>query len=201
MKFSLKKLEHYGIRGTAQKWFHSYLSNRDQFVLYGKQNSNIEKIKCGVPQGSILGPLLFIIYINDIYKSSLRGNFILFADDTNVLYHGSNLKEVEKITNEELEKIQNWLNSNKLFLNVNKTKFLLFHPKLSNEDTKIDISINQSKIERVHDIKFLGVHLDDKLNWKQHINEKAKQISKTTGVLNKIKHTLPKHICKTIYNT
>ena len=112
---------HYGVRGIALDWLRNYLTNRYQFVNLTGSNlnnssnkSDYKEIRCGVPQGSILGPLLFIIYINDIYKCSKFGHFILFADDANALFSGKNIKELETLTNKELEKINYWLISNKL---------------------------------------------------------------------------------------
>ena len=179
------KLAHYGIRGLALDWFKSYLTNRTQYVKYKNCNSQRNIIKCGVPQGSILGPLLSIIYINDIYLISIKGNFITFADDTNVFYAGKNLNDLTISVNEELDKIYNWLSANKLFLNINKTKYLIFHTQSRTQTLKvstINIKIKNIKLERVECIKFLGVYRNDKLNWKEHLNKKAYQISKVIGL-------------------
>ena len=133
----LKKLKYYGIRGLPLKWFESYLLNRTQCVSIGNIKSDIDMIKCGVPQGSILGPLLFLIYINDITKSSNILNFLLFADDTclSFSYDESN-HETEQLLNQEMQKISIWLATNKLTLNVGgQVKlFNLLHRK--KEETK-----------------------------------------------------------------
>ena len=124
----LHKLNHYGIRGVVNDWFSSYLSGRVQTTQMGSYISQKEKTLCGVPQGSVLGPLLFLIYINDIYNASDKLAFYLFADDTNLLFADRNLKSLEIVVNEELMNVYDWLTSNKLSLNVKKTNFVIFHP-------------------------------------------------------------------------
>ena len=105
----LLKLEHYGIRGVAYSWFKSYLSDRKQFVSLNGVESNLKNISCGVPQGSVLGPLLFLLYINDLPNISSKLKFFLFADDTNIYFESKNLKNIEKIINFELKKFYEWL--------------------------------------------------------------------------------------------
>ena len=124
----LHKLSHYGIRGVFNKWFCSYLNERTQITQVGSHISKREKTSCGVPQGSVFGPLLFLIYINDIYKPSNTLGFYLFADDTNLLYAAGNLKSLESVVNVELLNVCDWLSANKLSLNIKKTNFVTFHP-------------------------------------------------------------------------
>ena len=114
----LCKLHHYGIRGVINDWFSSYLSDRTQTTQIGSDISSKDKILFGVPQSSVLGPLLFLIYINDIYQASHKLNFYLFADDTNLLYADKNLRSLESVVNAELIKVCEWLNANKLSLNT-----------------------------------------------------------------------------------
>ena len=125
----LEKLCHYGIRGHALDWFISYLSNRKQFVAYNGAVSSTKTITCGVPQGSILGPLLLLIYINDLYNVCLESVAILFADDTNLFYSGSHIETLVRSINDELSNISTWLKANKLSLNVYKTYYMIFHRK------------------------------------------------------------------------
>ena len=127
-KILLDKLEHYGIRGNLLNWFHSYLTDRKQFVSINGQNSDLMDITCGVPQGSVLGPLLFLLYINDLPNISKILNFYLFADDTNIYYESKSLNEIEKTVNKELDKLYLWLNVNRLSLNLDKTNYIIFHP-------------------------------------------------------------------------
>ena len=123
----LKKLEHYGIRGVALDWFCSYLSNRKQYVSVNGHISETLQIRCGVPQGSVLGPLLFLIYINDLPSVSKCLPFCLFADDTNIYFEASDLFTLQKVVNRELRHVKKWLDANKLALNVDKTNFIIFH--------------------------------------------------------------------------
>ena len=112
------KLEHYGIRDSALRWFASYLNKRKQFVSINGVNSELRELSCGVPQGSILGPLLFLIYINDLPNISNKLDIFLFADDTNIYYENESFKELEKIVNKELKNLYLWLSINRLALNI-----------------------------------------------------------------------------------
>ena len=125
----LSKLWHYGVRGQAHTWLTSYLANRTQFVCFNGANSSYDDITCGVPQGSILGPLLFLIYVNDMADVSDKLFTMLFADDTNTFLTGKNVDVLIKTMNEELKKLVDWMYSNKLSLNINKTHFLIFRSK------------------------------------------------------------------------
>ena len=125
-KILLHKLDHYGFRGVINKWFSSYLEGRTQTTQIGSFISKRKNTTCGVPQGSVLGPLLFLIYVNDIQESSDKLKFFLFADDTNAVYADKNLKSLESTVNQELCKLFDWLTANKLTLNIKKNKFCHF---------------------------------------------------------------------------
>ena len=124
----LNKLNHYGFRGIINDWFSSYLKNRTQTTQVGQHISDKVIITCGVPQGSVLGPLLFLLYVNDIHKCSKKLRFYLFADDTNILYADKNVKALETTINVELQKLYVWLTANRLTLNTKKSKFIVFIP-------------------------------------------------------------------------
>ena len=201
----LHKLRHYGIKGSALSWFKSYLSNRYQYVEINGIKSNTQCLRTGVPQGSVLGPLLFIIYMNDIPNSSSMLKFILFADDTSLLdtinlsISPNDNDSLIQSLNTELSKIYDWLAVNKLSLNISKTKFMIFHHPNKLIPQNLQIKINETFIERVSEFCFLGLVLNENLNWKTHVDKISNKISKYTGILNRLKHFLPKNILRTLY--
>ena len=185
----LSKLTHYGIRGIALEWFRNYLQKRKQYVSLNGHCSVMKEITCGVPQGSILGPLLFIIYINDFHRSSDILSFILFADDSNVFLSNKNPHTLVQIINSELTKLTQWIRANKLSLNLQKTKYMLFSNTI--ESLPSDIIFDDTPLECVSEIKFLGVTVDNKLTWKPHILNICKTLSRNIGIINKLKHSFP----------
>ena len=193
----LVKLSHYGVRGKALEWFRNYLSNRKQFVQIDNHNSELRPISCGVPQGSILGPLLFIIYINDFYKSSDVLSFILFADDSNLFYSHANPITLFSTVNLELKRVVEWVKANKLSLNILKTNFMIFSNTLRHLPG--DILLDNTPLNRVTSTKFLGLMIDDKLKWNIHIQNISKTVSRNIGVMNKLRHFFPKSTLFTLY--
>ena len=186
----LEKLNHYGIRGTSNDWIRSYLTQRPQYVVYGCETSTKKNIQCGVPQGSILGPLLFLIYINDLAKISNILFFLMYADDTNVFLSSKNLKELETLMNQELSSLLEWLNANKLSLNIKKTHFIIFSPPKTKPSYKVHLKINNIDIQCVQQTKFLGVIIDSKLSWKDHIKYIKSKICKSIGIISKARKYL-----------
>ena len=203
----MKKLHHYGVRGVVNDWFRSYLSNRTQTTQVGDKVSDKELTTIGVPQGSVLGPLLFLIYVNDIYNSSNKLQFYLFADDTNLMYADKDLKILESILNAELLKVCNWLTANKLSLNIKKTHFVIFHPYQKKINYEVDLKIfdNDSNsfisLERKHYVKYLGLLIESNLTWKYHISHVASKISKTVGIISKLRHFVPRNTLINIYKS
>ena len=200
----LYKLEHYGFRGIVLEWFKNYLSNRKQYVSYNSCNSELKDIVCGVPQGSILGPLLFILYVNDITNTSDVLEFILFADDTTILYSHPNIENQINRINEELKEVSNWFKANKLSVNASKTNYMILGtPRMvSNmDDLNVNVILDSTVLEKVKHTKFLGVLIDDCLTWKNHIDCVSKTISRNIGVMNKLKHFVPTRILHALYCT
>lgn len=202
----LKKLENYGIRDCLLKWLKSYLSSRFQFVNIenniDKSLENVLKIICGVPQGSILGPLLFLIYVNDLCKSSKKLSAIMFADDSNLFYSDTSLDNLFFTMNEELKNISLWFKANKLSLNVSKTKFSLFHPAAKKRlmpDQLPCLNIDNIEIQRDPVTKFLGVMIDENLSWKPHICNVSSKIAKSIGILYKTRDILNKKLLTQLY--
>ena len=156
----LKKLVHYGNRGAANNCFKSYLSNRKQFVIINGVNSDLQSMKFGVPQGSVLGPLLFLIYTNDLHSTIKFWRTRHFADDTNLLIKNKSLKQLKKQLNVDLYKLVTWFKSNKISLNVRKTEMLIFrHPKII-LDYDLQIKLGGKRIYPSKDVKYLGILID-----------------------------------------
>jgi len=199
----VQKLEKYGIRGIPLLWFKDYLQNRKQFVVIDDIESKKQTITCGIPQGSVIGPLLFLIYINDFPNSSDRLLFRIFADDANLFASAENLTSLANIMNQELIKVKSWCDVNKLSINTTKTNFMIVKSQRK-KDEQIDIkipSVNgvEMPIERKKCIKYLGVMIDDSMNWKQHISYVCSRISRNAGIIAKLRHYLSIKQLKQVY--
>ena len=194
----LSKLSHYGIRGNALNWFISYLSNRKQYVTYNGVSSPVNNIACGVPQGSILGPLLFLLCINDLGHICSNTTTLLFADDTNLFKSGKDLNKKQDELNSELAKISLWLKVNKLSLNIGKTHFMVFTNKKKRLND-LNILIDGTRIEEVKKTKFLGVIIDNKLSWKDHVAHVVGKVSRGLGMIIKARNYLNKQGLLTLY--
>ena len=193
----LDKLERYGIRGIGLNWLRSYLMDRQQFVKLGDYKSAPMDIKCGVPQGSVLGPKLFILYINDICKVSDIFTFLLLADDTNIFCSGDNLQQLLRLITSEMNKLKQWFDRNKLSLNLNKTKIMFFGNRKI--DTQENEMIANMGIERVNQIKFLGVILDHKISWKPHIAYARAKLARSVAILGKTRLILNQNTLYILY--
>ena len=183
------KLAYYGFRGISQLLIKSYLSNRQQYVsINGFESSKLD-IKCGVPQGSTLGPLLFLLYINDLRFSLKRSTASHFADDTSITYASRKMKSLETVLNQDLKTTSDWLKATRLSLNIDKSKLILFKSKRKRFDNNnISIKINGCKMEPSNHVKYLGLHLDKNLSWNVDINHK---LSRSNGILYKLSHVVP----------
>ena len=188
-KILLSKLKQYGVRGLANEVIRDYLTNRKQYVPANGVSSLLKNINIGIPQGSALGPILFLIYINDIVDC-LNFNVTLYADDSVLTLDHKNINTLQSNLNIEIPKINSWLIANQLSLNVNKTKFLYFgKPK-----QKLEINIHRSKINQTDSTKYLGVYVDDKLKCHKHIDFIGSKLSAATGAL----YNLRKYVSQTV---
>lgn len=197
----LKKLNFYGIRGKPLKWIENYLQDRKQFVDFNGTHSEMFDITCGVPQGSILGPLLFLIYINDVCNTSKIVHFTLFADDTNILYTSKDLNNYNSKLNEELKKLSLWFKTNKLSVNIKKTNYMIFRNSKRKKTTQSQIQIDGTMVDKVDETKFLGIIIDDQLKWKSHISHICSKVSKGIGIIWRIRYLLPTSAVKSLYYT
>ena len=155
---------------------------------YNSKNLNVT---CGVPQGSVLGPLLSLIYINDIPNTSSKFAFYLFADDTSIYFESGNLEQLQMVVNSELKHIKKWLDANKLALNVDKTNFVIFHSPQKPLYENITIKFGKQHVTKAKHVKFLGLLLDENLSWKHHLSELSKKLARTCGIFFKVRHLLP----------
>ncbi len=194
----IQKHEYYGITRNNLDLFQKYLTDRKQYVEFDSTKSDKLDINTGVTQGSIIGPLLFIIYINDMSTVCELFAFIIYADDTtlsSILSAFKSRTDEDNIgteINKELSKIYTWLIVNKLSLNVDKTKYTVFHTEQKKINPPIKKIKNNNIMERVKDLNFLGLIINENLSWKSHADKIANSISKTTGIMNRLKHLLPK---------
>ena len=195
----LKKLYHYGIRGNALSLFRSYLTNRQQFVSIAGTKSTSKLIRHGVPQGSVLGPLLFLLYINDLHNAIYFSNVHHFADDTNLLHFSDSIKQLAKHLNLDLKSLCHWLNANKISLNASKTEYIIFKSAQKRLNYDFRLYINGKRLLPSKCIKYLGVLLDSDLSWKSQIDATAVKLKRANGALAKLRHFVPTHVLKLAY--
>jgi hypothetical protein len=194
----LNKLYFYGIRGVAYDWIKSYLSDRTQYVQYQNVKSNCMPITCGVPQGSVLGPLLFLIYMNDLNDCLAYAKSILFADDTTLYQSSNNIIQLYVDMNLEMNRLTEWFCANKLSLNVNKSNYMLFtniHAFKANDNV---IKIGDDVIERKLCVKFLGLYIDEHLTWHEHVRICKTKIAGSVYAINRIKNIIPNKYIRTM---
>ncbi len=216
-KILLKKLKKMGINGTSHQWFKNYLVGRSQYVDINGSKSDPLEIDISVIQGSTLGPILFLCYINDFFTATSLFS-VLFADDTTCLGKGNNLKELTAYVNVELQKISNWFRANKMAVNTSKTKFIVFRTRgkrINPEDCRVLYNCNELglpddpelifPVTRVHNegeetsFKILGILFDEHLLFEHHVNHLCSKISKSLFCINRIKNFVNPVSLKMLY--
>ena len=198
----LSKLEHMGIRGVPLELLKSYLSNRNQYVVFGGSESVHQKVTVGVPQGSILGPLLFLVYINDLSRASSYFRFILFADDTNIFASHKDKRDLYARVNSELGILSDWFAHSKLTLNYSKTEFIDFSkPAIVSSADISTLRIDGNLIRQVKESKFLGVFIDNDISWRVHIGRVMRKISQTVGIIGRARSFMNRAQLFLLYNT
>ena len=197
----LSKLNYYGIHGKSFKWFQSYLENRTQKCSVNGSLSSSCSLTCGVPQGTILGPLLFLLYINDLPNCLSNCEPRMYADDTHLTYAGGDLESIQLCLNEDLTNVFNWLQANKLTLNMTKTEFMLIgsRQRLGTLTASPTIRMNSTQVSQVTSTKSLGVIIDDRLDWHSHIEKLTKKIASGIGCLKRVRHLIPASTLHLLY--
>ena len=208
-----RKLEKYGIRGVCHNLLKSYLTNRTQITTFQHTESDPCSIEYGVPQGSVLGPLLFLIYINDItnIESATLANFVLFADDTNIFVSGKDENEVFENANNVLNEVHHYMIANQLHINMSKSVYMHFRRNLNTEGrltcarareygSENTLHLGNQKLKKVDQVKFLGVIIDDKLNWEPHIHHLTQKLNLSIIMIKRIIKFIPKSEYMKIYD-
>ena len=206
----LVKLEHYGIRGPCLDLIESYLCNRQQYVDFQNTHSDHCKIEYGVPQGSVLGPLLFLLYINDITNSSSSklGHFVLFADDTNIFVAGKTEQEAYLNANKVLESVNNYMESNLLHINLSKSVYMLFRPgrysscaRAREYGSENSLTLSGTTLTRVNEVRFLGVIIDHELSWEPQLDNIRCKLTTSIAIIKRIMKFIPKTEYHKLYDS
>ena len=196
----LKKLEHYGVRGQSLKILDSYLRNRSQYVCYGGYESERGLVECGVPQGSVLGPLFFLIYVNDMVSACKELELVLFADDTNIFAKSKEPSELFRKVNRGMNELHRWFKCNRLTLNLKKTEYVYFGgPGIKNQIDET-LEIGGEVIRREEGTRFLGVWVDQKLSWTEHIEQTLARVGRLVGVLGRVRGPMGGKSLHMLYN-
>ena len=195
----LNKLSHYGIGDTANNWFSSYLANRNQFVTINGFYSDLRNVRLEMSQGSVQGPILFLLYIDDLHNAIKFPSPFHFVDDTCILNKQNSVDKINKTLNEVLKELSFWLNANKIVLNATKTKVILFKNKTKTNLSKLNLKICSKKLHPIESARYLGVIVDENLNWKNHVNDISHKLIRGNAILYKIRNFIKKGTWRTVY--
>ena len=199
----LSKLTFYGVNiGTTHDWFKSYLNNRMQKCSVNGTLSSVKILTCGIPQGTVLGPLLFLLYINDLPNCLVNSEPLMYADDTHLTYASNNIEDIECTLNRDLANVSDWLKANKLTLNKTKTEFMVIGSwqKLGLFDKSPNLVLDSFPIKQVSTTKSVGVLVDKHLSWNAHIASKSKKIASGIGAIKRCRPFVPIETLKYAYN-
>ena len=196
----LGKLAHYGFRGPINDWFRSYLTDRKQKVVINGFESECKSMLHGVPQGSVLGPILFLLYINDLHNCIKYCTTYHFADDTNLLNICDNYKILQKSLNQDLKLLNSWLTANKISLNEGKTELIFFRGPNTQIPNDIKIQLNGKRLLPSKEVKYLGVYLDENMNGNSHCLQLISKLNRANGMLAKARHFVPLNDLKNLYH-
>ena len=198
-KILLYKLRYYGFSDSSVKWFESYLSGRSQIVKYGSNHSSELLVPMGVPQGSILGPLLFILYVNDLNSIFENCNCKMYADDTTLYCKASSLTEAKMILQTNYNLAQDWLHNNQLTVNASKSAVILVGNIAKFSDVTFTVMQNNVLLPVVNESKLLGIVIDEKLSWKSHLEHVSARVSAKIGLIYRLSRFLPSNQLNLIY--
>lgn len=195
----LEKLHRIGVRGPAHYLLTDYLSGRQQYVRIRDKSSTHRLVTSGVPQGSVIGPILFLIFLNDLSRLPLFGKLFLYADDALLAYDGADDDVNSRRMNEDLEMLHDYLSRNRLALNIDKTKYLHFHDPRKQLSGRVSVSLFDDAVERVDEFCYLGVYLDSHLTWKRHVDHLSQKLSRLIGVIYRVRDEIPFYALKRLY--
>ena len=197
----LSKLMKYGVHGSSYDWFRSYLGCHQQRCFINGSLSGDHFLTCGIPQGTILGPLRFIIYINDLPNCLLNSETRMYADDTHTAFASNNIQNINTVLNEDIARVEKWLTANKLTLNASETEFMLIgsRQRLSTFHNPPSLMIDRTPITQVTSTKYLGVHIDQTLSWNVHVELLCKKIASGIGALKRVRSFVPHETLRSIF--
>ena len=197
----LYKLCKYGFNEIVIKWMRSYLTDRTQCVKINSDMSEFKQISLGIPQGSVLGPILFLLFINDLPHIIHNCHICMFADDITLYFSGKNFNHIQSVLQTDLNNVLKWLDENRLFVNANKSNVIVFGTPQQAKNRICNITINNSVLQQVDNIKLLGIYIDTNLCWKYHTDNLLKKLASKVGVICRLSKILPFHLLNTVYLT